>query len=72
MLALYSANSYYAQQAKAMTEGTLSRTLLVGSKTKTSDEKIGNSKTQGAQKQRHPMKKEATQKHKGLKNKDLR
>jgi hypothetical protein len=32
----------------------------------------GNPKMQGAQKQRPSMEKEATPKHKGLKNKDLR
>jgi hypothetical protein len=40
-----------------------------GSKTKTSDEKRGNPKTQGAQKQIPLIKKEATPKHKRLKNK---
>jgi hypothetical protein len=38
-----------------------------GSKRKTSNEKIDNPKMQGAKKERHPMKKEATLKCKGLK-----
>jgi hypothetical protein len=42
-----------------------------GSKQNTSDKKRGNIKTQGAQNIRHPMKKEATEKHMGLKIKDL-
>jgi hypothetical protein len=42
-----------------------------GSKQKTSNEKRCNTKTQGAQNKRPPMKKEATPKHKGPKTKDL-
>jgi hypothetical protein len=42
-----------------------------GSKQKTSDEKRGNPKMQGAQNKRPPMKKEAIPKCKGLKIKDL-
>jgi hypothetical protein len=38
---------------------------------KTSDEKRGNPKIQGAQKERHPMKKGAISKCMGLKKKDL-
>jgi hypothetical protein len=53
-----------------MSRGALSDPSLIGSKTKTSDEKRGNPKTQVAQKQRPPIKK-ATPKCKGLKNKDL-
>jgi hypothetical protein len=44
---------------------------FAGSKQKTSDEKRGNPKTQGAQNKRPPMKKEATSKYKGLKTKAL-
>jgi hypothetical protein len=42
-----------------------------GSREKTSDEKRGNPKTQGAQNKRPPIKNEATPKCKGLKIKDL-
>jgi hypothetical protein len=38
---------------------------------KTSNKKRDNPKMQAAQKQRPPMKKEATPKRKGLKNKDI-
>jgi hypothetical protein len=68
----YSTNGCYAQKARATTEGVLSDPSFVGSKTKISDEKRGNPKMQGAQKQSPPMKKESTPKRKGLKNKDLR
>jgi hypothetical protein len=54
-----------------MTKGILSDPSLVGSKRKTSDEKSGNPKTQGARKEKHPMKKEATPKRKGFEKKDL-
>jgi hypothetical protein len=43
----------------------------MGSKRKTSDEKRGNPKMQGAQKERPQMLKEVTLKYKGLKKKDL-
>jgi hypothetical protein len=42
-----------------------------GSKQKTSDEKRGNPKMQGAQNNILSLKKEATSKRKGLKTKDL-
>jgi hypothetical protein len=42
---------------------------FAGSKQKTSDEKGGNPKMQGAQNKRPPMKKEATPKLKGIKAK---
>jgi hypothetical protein len=41
-----------------------------GLKTKTSDEKRGNSKTQGAQTERHTTKKEITLKKQGAKRKN--
>jgi hypothetical protein len=44
---------------------------FAGSEQKTSDEKRGSPKMQGAQNKRPPIKKEATPKHKGLKTKDL-
>jgi hypothetical protein len=44
---------------------------FTGSKQKTSDEKRGKPKTQGAQNKRHLMKKGATPKRKGLKTKYL-
>jgi hypothetical protein len=50
-----------------MNEGPLLQPSFIGSKTKTSNKKIGNRKTQGAQAKRPPMKKQATPKHKGLK-----
>jgi hypothetical protein len=50
-----------------MNEGPQLQPSFIGSKTKTSNKKIGNRKTQGAQAKRPPMKKQATPKHKGLK-----
>jgi hypothetical protein len=61
----YSTNGYYAQKARATTEGVLSDPSFVDSKTKISDEKRGNPKMQGAQKQSPPMKKRVNPKTQG-------
>jgi hypothetical protein len=53
--------------ARATTEGVPSDPSLVGSKTKTSDEKRGNHKMQGSQKQIPPMKKTQPQNARGSK-----
>jgi hypothetical protein len=59
-------------KARAVNQDALLQPSFAGSKQKTSDEKRGNPKMQGAQNKRPPMKKEATPKRNGLKTKDLR
>jgi hypothetical protein len=59
--------SWYARKAKATNEGASLHPLFIGSKTKTSDEKRGSPKTQGAQKQIPPMKKRQPQNARGSK-----